>query len=552
MCVTHVDQRIRGTQVVGSSPPREERPLVKPRVVVAEQISGSGIAALSSSCDVVDAVGLGRDELLLLIADADALIVRSATKVDAEMIAAASSLQVIGRAGAGVDNIELDAATAAGILVVNAPDVNSISAAEHTMGLLLAQARRIPEADASLRGGAWERPKFRGVELYGKTLGILGLGKIGTLVAQRAAAFGMRITAYDPYVSDEWAQRVGVELGTLEEVLGTADFMTIHLPRTRETEGLISQHALASMKPGARIINVARGGILDEAALAESIRSGHIAGAALDVFAAEPVTESPLFALPGVVVTPHLGASTHEAHDKAGLAVAQAVASALKGDLVPSAVNVDLGAGVADGVRPFFGLAEQLGKIFVGFSRGLPSELTVTSLGRLADEPGRAIMLSALKGILQGVSGDPISFVNALLVAESHGIRVTESAQDTSADYHSLVALSGIVGDRHRSLGGTMMVKKGPVLAEIDGYEIELPITRYMLLLRNDDVPGVVGRVGTAIGELGVNISDMAVGRNHEGRAMMGLSLDTPITAEGIEVLSKLDGVAAIRFLDLA
>jgi D-3-phosphoglycerate dehydrogenase len=521
------------------------------RVVVAEKISESGIAALAKTCEVVDAVDWSREELLGGLAGAAALIVRSATQVDAQMIAAGESLEVIGRAGIGVDNIDLDAATAAGVLVVNAPDSNTISAAEHTMALLLAQARRIPEADASLRGGAWERAKFKGVELHGKTLGVLGLGKIGTLVAQRAAAFGMRITAYDPYVSDERAHRIGVDLGTLEEVLRDADFVTVHLPRTRETEGLISKETLAAMKPGARIINVARGGLVDEEALAESIEAGHIAGAAFDVFATEPVTDSPFFAMPEVVVTPHLGASTREAQDKAGLSVAEAVAAALAGELVPSAVNVDLGARVTDEVRPFLHLAELLGRIFTGFARGLPTELEVTSMGQLALEPSRAVMLSALKGTLDGVIDDPVSFVNAPLIAQSHGIRVSESAQETSVDYQSLVILSGVVADRDRLMAGTMMEKKGPVLVEVDDYEIELPITDYMLLVRNDDVPGVIGRVGTAIGDLGINISDMAVGRNQGGQAMMGLSLDAAISPEGIEQLAKLDGVAAIRFIDL-
>jgi D-3-phosphoglycerate dehydrogenase len=522
-----------------------------PVVVVAEKISEPGLAALRETCDVVDAVDVPRAELLEALAGANALIVRSATKVDAELIGAAPFLEVIGRAGIGVDNIDLDAATSAGVLVVNAPNANTISAAEHTMALLLAQARRIPEADASLRSGAWERPRFKGVELHGKTLAVLGLGKIGTLVAQRAAAFGMRITAYDPYVSAERARRIGVELDSLEAVLRDADFVTIHLPRTRETEGLVDADTLAAMKPGARIINVARGGIVDEAALAAAIRGGHIGGAALDVFASEPATASPLFELPHVVVTPHLGASTVEAQDKAGRAVAEAVASALAGDIVPSAVNVDLGAGVADQVRPFLRLAELLGRIFTGFSRGLPTEFEVTAMGQLAAEPTRAIMLSALKGALDRVSDDPVSFVNAPLIAQGRGMRVSESAQETSADYQSLVVLAGVVAGRDRTMAGTMMAKKGPVLVQVDDYEIELPITDYMLLVRNDDVPGVIGRVGTAIGDLGINISDMAVGRDHDGHAMMGLSLDMPISPEGIARLAGLEGVAAIRFIDL-
>ena len=288
------------------------------------------------------------------------------------MMAAAPHLQVVGRAGVGVDNIDLEAATRAGVLVVNAPNANTISAAEHTMALLLAQARRISEADASLRSGAWERKRFGGVELHAKTLGVVGLGRIGTLVAQRASAFGMRILAYDPYVSEERARRLGVELGGLAEVFATADFITIHLPRTKDTEGLVDAEMLATMKPTARLINVARGGIVDEDALAAAVRAGTIGGAAIDVFAVEPTTASPLFDLPQVVVTPHLGASTQEAQDKAGISVAESVADALRGELVLAAVNIDLGPHVSDDIKPFLPLTEWLGRIFIGFAKGLP------------------------------------------------------------------------------------------------------------------------------------------------------------------------------------
>jgi D-3-phosphoglycerate dehydrogenase len=524
--------------------------VARPKVVVAEAIADAGIEALAARCEVDVAVGVDRAELLERMHDATALIVRSATQVDAEMIAAAPHLEVIGRAGIGVDNIDLPAATGAGVLVVNAPHANTISAAEHTIALMLALARRVPEADATLRAGSWERKRLKGVELHGKTLGVAGLGKIGTLVAQRASAFGMRILAYDPYVSEERARRLGVELGSLDDVFAEADFLTIHLPRTRETEGLIGADAFAKMKPTARVINVARGGIVDEAALAAAIRQGAIAGAAVDVFAKEPATESPLFGLAEVVVTPHLGASTQEAQDKAGISVAESVAAALSGELVLSAVNIDLGPQVSEDIKPFLPLAEALGKIYVAFSKGLPGELTVCAMGRLAEFPVRPLALGVLKGALLAVSDENVSYVNAPLLAESHGLAVREEAVAESADYQAVIRLRGEVGGVARSITGTFMERKGPVVVEIDGYEIELPITRHMLLIRNEDVPGVIGRVGTYLGDARINIADMAVGRHPDGGAMMGLSIDGPISDQQVDGLLALDGVAAARYIE--
>jgi D-3-phosphoglycerate dehydrogenase len=523
----------------------------RPTVVIAETIADSAIAAITAHAEVDVAVGVDVDELHRRLAAADALIVRSSTQVDAAMIAAAPKLRVIGRAGIGVDNIDVPAATAAGVLVVNAPEANTISAAEHTMALLLAQARRVPEADASLRGGSWERSRFQGVELHGKVLGILGLGKIGTLVAQRASSFGMRLLAFDPYVSDDRAARLGVELGTLEHVMATADFITIHLPRTRDTEGMVDAAALAAAKPGIRIVNVARGGILDEAALAAAIVSGHVAGAAVDVFATEPTTESPLFGLSEVVVTPHLGASTVEAQDKAGLAVATSVVAALAGELITTAVNLDLGPRVPEETRPYNELAERLGRIFAAFSFGLPSQLTVSVRGRDIAESVRAIALGAQKGAFSVVSGGPVSYVNAPVLAARHGMTVVEDASADATDYRSLVRLSGRVGDRDRTVAGTVMAHRGPVLVEVDGYEIEFPISTHMALVRNSDTPGVIGRVGTLLGDAGRNISDMAVGRSHEGGAMMGLTLDEGLSDDLAEQLAALDGVLAARYIDL-
>lgn len=526
---------------------------MRPKVVIAEAIAEAGVQALAADCDVDVAVGMGRAELLARMGDAQALLVRSGTRVDAELIAAAPELKVVGRAGIGVDNIDLEAATGAGVLVVNAPQANVISAAEHTLALLLAQARNVARADVTVRAGRWDRASFQGVELHGKTLGVIGLGRIGTLVAQRALAFGMRLIAYDPYVSDDRARRLGVELAaTLDDVFAEADFVTLHLPKTRETEGLIGADAFAKMKDGVRIVNTSRGDILDEEALAEAIGSGKVAGAALDVFAEEPLGESPLRDLPQVVLTPHLGSATREAQDKAGIAVAEAVASALRGELVLSAVNVDLGRDVADEVREFLPLVEYLGRVFVALAQGLPRRLRVRAEGRVAEHPVKPLRLAALKGALSQISGGPVSYVNAVSLADSRGVTVTEEASPEVLDFVSLVRLSGEVAERDVSVAGTMG-RKGAELVEILGYEVELPLSRYTLVVRNADVPGMIGRVGTMLGEIGINIANMVVGRSPVTgeAAMMGLSLDQPLSEDQVDSLRAVHGVEEARFFEL-
>ncbi len=526
--------------------------MTRHKVVVAEEISEAGIAALAETCDVVVTVGEPIERTIAELADASALIVRSATTVDEAMIAAAPNLTVIGRAGIGVDNIDVEAATSHGVMVVNAPDANAISAAEHTMALILAQARHVAAADRSLREGRWDRKKFQGIELAGKTLGVLGLGKIGAFVAQRAAAFGMRVVAYDPYVSADRARRLGVEMLTLDDLFANADIITIHLPRTPQTEHLIDAGAIARMKDGVRIVNVARGGIVVEADLAEAIRSGKVAGAALDVFDTEPKTDSPLFDLPEVTVTPHLGASTREAQDKAGVAVAESVAEALAGEMVLSAVNLDLGPPVSPELKPFIKLAEQLGKIFMALARGLPDELTVTVSGEIAEEPVRPVALSALKGVLAGSCDVPVSYVNAPMLAESRGLSVVEESEHDVVDYQSTIRLSGEVDGKHRTVAGTVMARKGAVLVGVDGHAIEVPIAEHLLLVRNDDKPGCIGRVGTFLGNIGSNISDMVVGRAPDGSAaMMGIALDAPFPVEKLDDLLELEGINAARYVEL-
>jgi len=522
------------------------------KVVIAEQIAEAGIEALRETCDVAVIIGEGRDRLMDELATASALIVRSATSVDEEMIASAPHLAVIGRAGIGVDNIDIEAATRYGVMVVNAPDANTISAAEHTMALILAQARHIARADLSLREHRWDRKEFVGIELYGKTLGILGLGKIGTYVAQRAAAFGMKMIAYDPYVSTDRARRLDIDLMPLDDVLSAADVITVHLPRTAQTEGMIDAEAIAKMKDGVLIVNVARGGIVSEADLADAIVAGKVAGAAVDVFDTEPKTDSPLFELPEVTVTPHLGASTVEAQDKAGVSVAESVAEALDGEMVLSAVNVDLGPPATPMLTPYLKLTEQLGRIFTALAKGLPDELTVTVRGELAEEPTKPIVLSALKGVMAAVSEIPVSYVNAPHLAESHGIAVVSQSQLDVEDYQSVIRLSGEVNGRQRTIAGTYMERKGAVLVGVDGYAIEVPLTQYMLLVRNDDTPGCIGRVGMYLGERGYNISDMVVGRKPGGvGAMMGIALDTPMSDEDVPGILTLAGIGATRYIDL-
>lgn len=517
---------------------------MKSRIVIAETIAQAGIDRLAENFDVDVAAGVERQDLLTRLAEANGLIVRSATKVDQEMMDAAPNLQVIGRAGIGVDNIDLDAATARGVLVVNAPNANTISAAEQAMALLLAQARNTPRAHATLTSGVWDRKSFQGVELHGKTVGIIGLGKIGTLVSQRCAAFGMNVLAYDPFVSAERARQLGVEATDLDTLLGSSDFISIHLPKTPETENLIGGTNIAKLKPGVRIINTSRGGIVNEAELAQAIKDGLVGGAGLDVFATEPTTDSPLFSLPTVVVTPHLGASTTEAQDKAGIDVAEAVGKALAGELVLSAVNVDFGPEVTDEVRDFLSIAEMLGQAFVGLAGGVSEGLTVRAEGRLATQPVRPLQLAVLKGILTSMSEIPVSFVNAPSIAEERGIHLELEASEGVVEYLSTLRVSGEGPSGPFTIAGTV-ARKGPIFVEVAGHDVELLFSDHMLVVSNSDVPGVIGRVGTYLGKRGVNIDNMVVGQSKETEmaAMMGLNVDRVMTDEDMVGLRALDGI---------
>jgi D-3-phosphoglycerate dehydrogenase len=521
------------------------------RVLVTEEIADSGLQELRDAGHEVDIrLGLSPSELIDAIEGAHALIIRSATKVDGPTLEAAKDLVVVGRAGIGLDNVDVAKATELGVMVVNAPVSNILSAAEQTMALLLAQARNIPQAHSALKAGKWERSKWEGVELHGKTLGVVGLGKIGALVAQRASAFGMHLIAFDPFISEERARHMGVELVDLDTLLAKSDFITIHLPKTKETTNLLDAAALAKTKPGVRIINVARGGIVNEADLADAIRNGHVQGAALDVFEKEPTTESPLFELPSVVVVPHLGASTFEAQDKAGITIAEQVQLALAGDFVPYAVNVAAGE-VSNAVRPFMGLAEVLGRFIGGLLDGKPADLEVNYLGELAGSGTKILTLCALKGLLTATGHDGVSFVNAPQLAEDHNLTYSEVSTVESPEYVNQISVRS--GDH--AVSGTLVTigtRLETRIVGVDGHSVEIPPAASMLVVHNDDRPGMIGMVGVALGAAGVSISSMAVGPDQRTKtALMVLSTEIPTPSDVIDRLRDTDGIQDIHLITL-
>ena len=523
-------------------------------MLVAETLAPNGLDLMrASGLDVDVRTGLSPAELREAVVGAAALVIRSATQVDDAVLEAGSDLVLVGRAGIGLDNVDVEAATRRGVMVVNAPQSNVLSAAEHTVALLLAQARNIPQADADLKAGEWNRTRWEGVELHGKTLGIVGLGRVGVLVAQRALAFGMQLLAYDPYVSADRARQLGVSLvASVEDLVRQADFMTVHLPRTPETMGLISAGLLAHAKPTLRIVNTARGGIIDEAALADALRDGRIAGAALDVFAAEPTTESPLFGLANVVVTPHLGASTVEAQDKAGQTIAEQVVLGLRGEFVPYAVNLAAKEASAT-VQPYLPLAERLGRLFMVLAGGAVETLDIAYEGEIADYDCRVLTLSVLKGALGVIVDEPVSFVNAPQLAQARGVVVRESMSSSALDYVNLVTLRGRVDDRDIHVAGTIFGKRDAMrVVGILDHTVDIPPSGHLLVARNSDTPGMIGRVATAVGNAGINIDDMDVGTNASGEAaLMVLSTDRAVPAAVVEEIRATPGVLDAKAIDL-
>jgi D-3-phosphoglycerate dehydrogenase len=516
------------------------------RVLVTEKLAESGLDDLRAAGHEVDVqLDLSPEALLGVMPGAHALIVRSATQVTAEVLAAGRDLVIVGRAGVGVDNVDVAAATKQGVMVANAPGSNALSTAEHTMAMLLSQARNVPQADAALKAGRWEKSKWGGVELYGKTLGVIGLGRIGTLVAQRCLAFGMRILVWDPWLAPERARQLGVEQVELDELIAQSDFATIHLLKTPDSVNLIDDELLAKAKPGLRIVNCGRGGIIDEAALLRALESGRLGGAALDVFDSEPCTDSPLFALPNVVATPHLSASTPEAQDKAGVMIAEQIAMALAGKFVPFAVNVAASEAPED-VQPYLPLAERLGALFCGLNGGVPSLLEVEYSGQLGDYDTRILTLSVLKGLFSGGS-DAVTFVNAPQLADEAGVEVKEVKTTTSHDFVNLITLRG--GDH--SIGGTLAGVHGePRVVMLDDHTVELPPAEHMLVVRNDDRPGMIGLVTSSLGEAGVNISDLHLGRSKVGEvALQVLALDAPAPDDVLAKLRAAPGIASVHAL---
>ncbi len=515
------------------------------RILVTEKIADGGLQRLRDAGHVVDVrLGLSPEELVEVVPGAAALIIRSATQVTRPVLEAGVDLVVVGRAGIGVDNVDVEAATERGVMVVNAPQSNILTTAEHTMAMLLAQARNIPQAHAALVQGRWERSKWEGVELADKTLGVVGLGRIGKLVAQRAHAFGMRLVAYDPFVDAERARQIGVEMVSLDRLVEVSDFVTLHVTKTPETVGLIGKDLLARAKQGIRIVNVSRGGIIDEEALAEAIRIGHVAGAALDVFASEPMTESPLFDLPQVVVTPHLGASTREAQDKAGDTIAEQVGLALAGEFVPFAVNVSA-AEATETVRHFLPLAERLGAIYTALAEKLPKVLEIEYAGQIADSDTRILTLSVLKGVFGAVNEEPVSYVNAPRIAAERGVEVRDTSTATAHDYVNLITITG--GDH--GIGGTLVGLRGdPRIVLLDGHTIDLPPARHMLVVRNDDRPGMIAFVAGVLSDAGVNIDDMHLGRSDRGEAALQvIATDRSVPAEAQDAIRSGDGIVSVH-----
>jgi D-3-phosphoglycerate dehydrogenase len=525
----------------------------KPVVLVAEELSPAAIAQLQADFELRHTDGADRSALLPALAGVDAVIIRSATRMDAEALAHAPDLRVVARAGVGLDNVDVEAATAAGVMVVNAPSSNVVSAAEHAVGLLLAVARNVPQAMASLKAGEWKRSQFTGSELDHKVAGLLGLGRIGELVAQRLAAFGMQVVAYDPYVPTARAAQLGVRLVSLEELLAEADFISVHLPKSAETSGLLGERELRLVKPGVRIINAARGGIVDEHALAVALKDGRVAGAGIDVFATEPCTDSPLFGFPSVVVTPHLGASTHEAQEKAGIQVARSVRLALAGEFVPDAVNVQGGA-VHEEVRPGLPLAEKLGAIFTALAGGVAARLDVVIRGEIAAHDVRVLQLAALKGVFGSIVEDAVSYVNAPLLAGQRGVEVSLVTHRDSPDWRNLLTLRGTLpGGQRVSVSGTLT---GPhqieKLVEVNGFDMEIALAEHMAFLTYTDRPGIVGVVGQILGSEAINIAGMQVCRDARGgHALIVLTVDSALPPVVLDDITATIGAIVGRSVDL-
>ncbi|KRF17782.1 3-phosphoglycerate dehydrogenase [Nocardioides sp. Soil797] len=525
----------------------------KPVVLIAEELSPATVEALGPDFEIRNCNGADRAELLPAIADVDAILVRSATKVDAEALAAATKLKVVARAGVGLDNVDVKASTQAGVMVVNAPTSNIVSAAELAVGLMLAAARNISPGHEGLRNGEWKRSKYTGIELYEKTVGIVGLGRIGVLVAQRLSAFGMKVVAYDPYVQPGRAAQMGVRLVDLDTLLAEADFMSVHLPKTPETVGLIGAEELSKAKSNLVLVNAARGGIVDETALYDALKTGRIAAAGLDVFAKEPCTDSPLFELENVVATPHLGASTDEAQEKAGIAVAKSVRLALSGELVPDAVNVQGGV-IAEDVRPGIPLTEKLGRVFTALAGEVAQSIDVEVRGEITEYDVKVLELAALKGVFSDIVEDQVSYVNAPLLAAERGTAVRLVSETESPDHRNLITVRGTLSDGSQvSVSGTLVgLAQKERLVEVNGFDLDIEPTDHLAFFVYEDRPGMVGTVGGILGDAQVNIAGMQVARAGKGgQALVALSVDSDIAADTLAEIQQAISAQTVRSVDL-
>ena len=537
---------------------QEQPPLPQawvPRVLVKERIAESGVRLLRERFEVELGLEMSDDELRQRIGEFDAILIRSATKLTADLIGRADRLKVIGRAGTGVDNVDVEAATKRGIVVANAPESNAIAAAEHTVAMVLALCRNVPQAHGSLIGGAWDRSRFAGSELYGKTFGVIGFGRIGQLVAKRAQAFEMEVIAFDKFVAAERFRELGIERATAtDELYARADIVTIHLPKTPETVNWIDATAISKMRDGVRIVNCARGELVDLEALQQALDSGKVAGAALDVFPEEPVTEHPLFGRENVVVTPHLGASTAEAQDRAGIVTAEQVLAALTGGVVPNAVNIPaVRPEEMEVLAPFVPLCEKLGRLAQGLGNGSVDRVRIEVRGRIAEHDTRFLGVAVLVGILRGHTEEPVNLVNAPSIAEERGIEVVELKDSLSEDFTELFVVRLESGGESVEVVGTGVGPRNvPYLVGVWGQSFYMPFADHLAIFRYADQPGMIGRVGTAFGQHGVNIVSAAVGAEaRPEEAVMALTTDGPVPQEVIDEIASTDGFFAGRAVDL-
>ena len=529
-----------------------------PKVLVADPIAEEGIEILKQAADVDVKIGLAKDELAAIIGEYDALAVRSETKVTGDILAQAAKLKIIGRAGVGVDNIDVEAATNRGILVVNSPEGNTLAAAELTVAMLLALARNIPQADATMRAGRWDRKKFMGSEIYGKTLGVIGLGKIGREVVRRLQSFGMSVIGNDPYLTPEQADSLGIKLVDLDTLYKESDYISVHTPKTKETTGMINAEKLALMKPTVRLINCARGGIIDESALADAAKNGRIGGAAVDVFTTEPApADNPLLGIPNIITTPHLGASTEEAQVNVAIDIAEQIVEVLAGKPARAAVNMpSVSADMLGRLQPYLTLAEKIGSLQAQLTSSPISEVEVVYAGDFESLPTVHLTRAVLKGLLEPMVAESVNYVNAPAIAAGRGIKITESRTpapgEGSAGAVLTVRKRGGPGGTEREISGVVLGKDNLRILTIDGYRVDVRPSGPMLVTQHTDRPGVIGKVGTLLGDNGVNIAGMHVGRESEGsRAVMVLKLDTPTSDPLLEQIRQIDGMETVRLVQL-